>query len=79
MGKNKIYPVRFEGRRGCTDCDASFRTENIAQWQRWLKYARDNKATTTVTCLCLPAEVDEDTVRRRLKVHLSGVRLENGK
>lgn len=71
VGKNKIYPVRFVGRRGCTDCDASFRTENIAQWQRWLKYARDNKATTTVTCLCLPAEADEDTVRRRLKVHLS--------
>ncbi|MDE1186171.1 MAG: DUF1173 family protein [Pantoea sp.] len=69
MAGKQIYPVRFTGRRGTTYCDASFRTEHSEQWQRWLKYVRDNKTTTMVTCCCLPEETD--VVRRRLKVHLS--------
>ncbi|WP_415860431.1 hypothetical protein [Pantoea cypripedii] len=69
MAGKQIYPVTFTGRRGTTDCDVSFRTEHSEQWQRWLKYARDNKTTTMVTCCCLPEETD--VVRRRLKVHLS--------
>ncbi|HBL7007469.1 DUF1173 family protein [Citrobacter sp. RHB35-C17] len=69
MTKKDIYPVRFVGLRGSTDCDATFRTENSERWQRWLRYARANKATTIVTCLCLPAE--DEPVRRRMKVNRS--------
>lgn len=69
MAAKKIYPVRFAGLRGTRECDAAFRTADPEQWQRWLKHARDNKATTVVTCLCQASE--EDTQRRRLKVHLS--------
>lgn len=69
MGRKKIYPVRFAGKRGTQECAADLRTENPEQWQRWLKHARDNKATTVVTCLCQAPE--EDGPRRRLKVHLS--------
>jgi hypothetical protein len=64
-----MYPVKFTGRRGTTECDAAFRTQDITRWQRWLKHARDNKATTVVTCCCLAAE--DDVIRRRLRVNLS--------
>ncbi|MDU4749001.1 hypothetical protein FHW04_003817 [Pantoea sp. AN62] len=72
MAAKKTFPVRFagmRGMRGMRECDADFRTDKPEQWQRWLKYARDNKATTVVTCLCRPP--DEDAQCRRLKVHLS--------
>nr|WP_264704745.1 DUF1173 domain-containing protein [Erwinia oleae] len=69
MAVKKTFPVRFAGLRGTRECAANFRTEKPEQWQRWLKYARDNKATTVVTCLCRPP--DEDARSRRLKVHLS--------
>ena len=69
MAAKKTYPVRFTGLRGSRECGADFRSAEPEQWQRWLKHARDNKATTVVTCLChLP---EEDAQRRRLKVHLS--------
>lgn len=54
MAAKKTFPVRFAGMRGMRECDADFRTDKPEQWQRWLKYARDNKATTVVTCLCRP-------------------------
>lgn len=69
MAAKKTYPVRFTGQRGSRECGADFRTAEPEQWQRWLKHARANKATTVVTCLCHPPE--EDAQRRRLKVHLS--------
>lgn len=69
MAAKKTYPVRFTGLRGSRECGADFRSAEPEQWQRWLKHARDNKATTVVTCLCHPPE--EDAQRRRLKVHLS--------
>lgn len=69
MAAKKTYPVRFSGLRGSRECGADFRSAEPEQWQRWLKHARDNKATTVVTCLCHPPE--EDAQRRRLKVHLS--------
>ena len=69
MAAKKTYPVRFAGQRGARECAADFRADKPEQWQRWLKYARDNKATTVVTCLCGPP--DEDSHCRRLKVHLS--------
>lgn len=69
MDKKHRYPVMFAGRRGTTECDGAFQTENNTQWQRWLKHARDNKATTVVTCCCLPAE--NEVLRRRLRVNLS--------
>ncbi|MDE8559357.1 DUF1173 family protein [Pantoea vagans] len=69
MAAEKTFPVRFAGLRGTRECAADFRTEKPEQWQRWLKYARDNKATTVVTCLCQPP--GEDAHCRRLKVHLS--------
>lgn len=52
MAAKKTFPVRFAGLRGTRECAADFRTDKPDQWQRWLKYARDNKATTVVTCLC---------------------------
>ncbi|KAA8666749.1 DUF1173 domain-containing protein, partial [Pantoea dispersa] len=69
MSAKKTYPVRFTGLRGSRECGADFRSAEPEQWQRWLKHARDNKATTLVTCLCHPPE--KDAQRRRLKVHLS--------
>lgn len=69
MTKKHKYPVKFSGRRGTTECDEAFQTQDSTRWQRWLKHARDNKATTVVTCCCLPAE--DDVIRRRLRVNLS--------
>ncbi|MGC1072814.1 DUF1173 family protein [Pantoea agglomerans] len=69
MAAKKTFPVRFTGQRGTRECAADLRAYKPEQWQRWLKYARDNKATTVVTCLCRPP--DEDARCRRLKVHLS--------
>lgn len=69
MAAKKTFPVRFAGQRGTRECAADFRADKPEQWQRWLKYARDNKATTVVTCLCRPP--DENAHCRRLKVHLS--------
>lgn len=54
MAAKKTYPVRFTGLRGSRECGADFRSAEPEQWQRWLKHARDNKATTVVTCLCHP-------------------------
>lgn len=68
MAVKKMFPVLFAGLRGTRECTADFRTDNPEQWQRWLKYARDNKTTTVVTCLCQPP--DENAHCRRLKVHL---------
>ncbi|MFT4273108.1 MAG: DUF1173 family protein [Pantoea sp.] len=71
MGKKISYPVRFSGIRGMTEAGGDFQRERerVADWQRWLRRARDNKTTTVVTCQCLPQEDEE--VKRRLKVHLS--------
>ncbi|PPC67093.1 hypothetical protein C1Y42_22385 [Pantoea sp. ICBG 985] len=69
MTAKKVYPVRFAGLRGTQECSASLRTDNPEQWQRWLKHARDNKATTVITCLCKAPEVDTNS--RRLNVRLS--------
>ncbi|PWJ73898.1 UNVERIFIED_ORG: hypothetical protein C7430_11725 [Pantoea agglomerans] len=48
MAKKKTYPVRFSGLRGTRECATDFHTGKPGQWQRWLKYARDNKASTVV-------------------------------
>lgn len=69
MGKKKTYTVRFSGLRGVSEAGGDFQRERVADWQRWLRHARDNKLTTVVTCQCLPPEGEE--VKRRLKVHLS--------
>ncbi|MBP2200524.1 hypothetical protein HA50_26400 [Pantoea cypripedii] len=69
MGKKTAYTVRFSGLRGVSEAGADFQRDRVADWQRWLRHARDNKLTTIVTCQCLPPEGEE--VKRRLKVHLS--------
>lgn len=69
MAKKKVYPVHFTGLRGQQEASETFQQNEASTWQRWLKHSRDNKKTTVVTCRCLPAE--DDSVRRRLKVHYS--------
>ncbi|KNH27341.1 DUF1173 family protein [Pantoea vagans] len=69
MTKKKVYPVHFSGQRGQQDASEALQQNETSIWQRWLKYSRDNKKTTVVTCRCLQAE--DDPVRRRLKVHYS--------
>lgn len=69
MSAKKRFPIRFEGLKGSIECDENFMKDDATQWQRYLKYARDNKNTSVVTCSCLPA--DNEGVKRQLKVHLS--------
>lgn len=69
MSAKKRFPIRFEGLKGSIECDENFMKDDATQWQRYLKYARDNKNTSVVTCCCLPA--DNESVKRQLKVHLS--------
>ncbi len=58
MAAKKTFPVRFTGQRGTRECAADLRAYKPEQWQRWLKYARDKKATTVVTYLCQPPDED---------------------
>ncbi|QHM73989.1 DUF1173 family protein [Mixta intestinalis] len=65
MGGKKIYSVRFTGRKGEVDCDPQLRTKDPEKWRSYICYARKNKATTVITCLC--REFDATRTQRRLK------------
>lgn len=71
MSGKKQYAIRFDGLKGAIECDENFRKNEAQQWQRYLKHARSNKATTVVTCLCISSQ--DKKIKRRLKIHLSQI------
>ncbi|MDU5190070.1 MAG: DUF1173 family protein [Mixta calida] len=65
MSDIKTYPVCFTGQVKTVECDATFQKEQADTFKRYIRFARQNKATTLITCQCMYGGEEEN--RRRLK------------
>lgn len=65
MSDIKIYPVCFTGQLKTIECDAVFQKEQAETFKRYIRFARQNKATTYVVCQCRKG--NEGEIQRRLK------------
>jgi len=61
----KTYPVRFTGQIKTVECDALFQKDQADTFKHYIRFARQNKATTQISCQC--AKDEEGEKRRRLK------------
>ncbi|SAV14619.1 hypothetical protein [Klebsiella pneumoniae] len=65
MSDIKTYPVCFTGQLKTVECDAAFQKGQAETFKHYIRFARQNKATTLITCQCMKdGEVEN---RRRLK------------
>lgn len=65
MSDIKVYPIRFTGEVRTIECDASFQKDNPEKFKAYIRFARQNKVTSVVTCQCQKG--DEAENKRRLK------------
>lgn len=65
MAEIKTYPVCFTGQVKTVECDAAFQKDHADTFKHYIRFARQNKATTLITCQCM--KKDEGENRRRLK------------
>jgi len=65
MSEIKTYPVCFTGQVKTVVCDAVFQKDQADTFKHYIRFARQNKATTLITCQCI--KNDEGEKRRRLK------------
>ncbi|MBD8145421.1 DUF1173 family protein [Pantoea agglomerans] len=71
MSDIKIYPVRFTGQVKSIECSAAFQKEQTDKFKSYIRFARQNKATTHVTCQCRKDGEGEN--QRRLKACSSSI------
>ena len=65
MSDIKTYPVCFTGQLKSVECDASFQKDQAETFKHYIRFARQNKATTLINCQCMKDGEGEN--RRRLK------------
>jgi len=65
MSDIKTYPVCFTGQVKTVECDAAFQKDQAETFKHYIRFARQNKATTLITCQCMKDGEGEN--RRRLK------------
>jgi hypothetical protein len=65
MSEIKTYPVCFTGQVKTVECDAAFQKDQAETFKHYIRFARQNKATTLITCQCMKDGEGEN--RRRLK------------
>ena len=53
MSDIKTYPVAFTGQLKTVECDAAFQKDHADTFRRYIRFARQNKATTLITCQCM--------------------------
>ncbi|MGC0880091.1 DUF1173 family protein [Pantoea agglomerans] len=69
MSEIKTYPVCFTGQVKTVECDAAFQKDQAETFKHYIRFARQNKATTLITCQCMKDGEGEN--RRRLKAYYS--------
>jgi len=57
MAKGAVFPVQFTGSKGVINCDESFQKNKVVEWHRYLRHARNNRETVSVSCLCQPVSL----------------------
>lgn len=65
MSDIKTYPVAFTGQLKTVECDAAFQKDHADTFRRYIRFARQNKATKLITCQCMQGVESEN--RRKLK------------
>lgn len=65
MSEIKTYPVCFTGQVKTVECDAAFQKDQAETFKHYIRFARQNKATTLINCQCMKDGEGEN--RRRLK------------
>ncbi|BEM46486.1 hypothetical protein SME13J_51050 (plasmid) [Serratia marcescens] len=65
MSDIKTYPVCFTGQVKTVECDAALQKDQAETFKHYIRFARQNKATTLITCQCMKDGEGEN--RRRLK------------
>lgn len=66
MAKGIIFPVQFTGGKGVISCDEAFQKNETVEWHRYLRHARNNRKTVSVSCLCQPAGENRDILRLKV-------------
>jgi len=65
MSDFKAYPIRFTGEVRTLECNATFQKEQPEKFKTYIRFARQNKATSVVTCQSQKGGETEN--KRRLK------------
>jgi len=66
MAKGAVFPVQFTGSKGVINCDESFQKNDVVEWHRYLRHARNNRKTVSVSCLCRPVCTEGKILRLKV-------------
>lgn len=66
MAKGAVFPVQFTGSKGVINCDESFQKNKVVEWHRYLRHARNNRETVSVSCLCQPVSTEGNILRLKV-------------